>query len=363
MLPPHAEVEPQEEDLLPLLLESRMRWPAYAAELEVATGRDLDYRTDGALIVALDRDNAEELRFRMQLMEDLGLPVEWMSGRAARRLEPHLARGVTAAIHSPDDHHVDHRAVALALIDALRAAGGTLREHTSAVGLEIVGGRAVGLQVAPSGGEVAAQSDPDRTELLPGSRSRGPSARRAPDLDRAELLRAEAVVLAAGAWSGELPGLPDEACPPVRPLKGQMLALQMDPAAPLIGRMVWTPDCYLVPRSDGRLLLGATVEEMGFDTALTGGAMLELLRGAWESLPGIYDLPVVEAWTGLRPTSRDDAPILGPSALPGLIIATGHHRNGILLAPLTGDLVADLLVKGTWPALAQPFGPERFAPR
>jgi glycine oxidase len=338
MLPPHAEVEPQEDALLPLLLESRRRWPAFAAELGAATDADLDYRTDGALIVALDRDDAEGLRFRMQLMSDLGLPVEWLGGRAARRLEPHLARGVTAAIHSPDDHHVDHRAVARALIVAVRQAGGTLREHTTVVGLEHAGGRVAGVWVAPT--------------------REGPRV----EEDRArELLPAEAVVLAAGAWSAGLAGLPEDVRPPVRPVKGQMLALQMVPAAPLIQRMVWAPDCYIVPRSDGRLLLGASVEEQGFDTTLTAGAIFDLLRGAWEALPGIYDLPLIETWAGLRPTSRDDAPILGECTLPGLIMATGHHRNGILLTPITADLVAGLILRGEWPDLARPFGMARFA--
>lgn len=360
MLPPHVEVEPQEDALLPLLLAGRARWPSFAAELAGAADASLDYRTDGALLVALDRDDAEALRFRLGLMRDLGLPVEWLTGRAARRLEPHLARGVVAAIHSPQDHHVDNRAVADALIRALRAAGGVLREHTPAIGVETAGGRVVGVRVAVGGHDSRSHGgdggDVDRDVAwdrdLHGVR----------DVDRdTELLPCETVVLAAGAWSAEIPGLPADVRPPVRPVKGQMLALAMDPAAPLIKRMVWAPDAYLVPRGDGRLLVGATVEEQGFDTTLTGGALLDLLRGAWEALPGVYDLGFVEAWAGLRPTSRDDAPILGASTLPGLVLATGHHRNGILLAPITADLVSGLILEGRWPALAQPFGPERFA--
>jgi glycine oxidase len=140
-----------------------------------------------------------------------------------------------------------------------------------------------------------------------------------------------------------------------------MLAVQMDRAAPLATRVVWGPDVYLVPRADGRLLVGATVEEMGFDTTLTAGGMFELLRAAWETLPGTYDLPLVETWCGLRPASRDDAPILGETEVEGLILATGHHRNGILLTPITALAVSRLILEGTTPASIAPFSLARFA--
>ena len=134
----------------------------------------------------------------------------------------------------------------------------------------------------------------------------------------------------------------------------------MPRGAPLLDHVVWGPAIYLVPRSDGRLLIGATVEEMGFDASLTAGGMMDLLREAWETLPGIYDLPVVESWVGFRPASPDDAPILGPTALDGLVMATGHHRNGILLAPLTARTVADCVLSGETPASIAGFGLDRF---
>ncbi|MFQ5954809.1 MAG: glycine oxidase ThiO [Kiloniellales bacterium] len=325
MLAPRAEAEPAEERLIRLVLEGHALWPEFVAELEAASGIEVDYRSEGTIVVALDRDDAERLRFQYDFQQGLGLETEWLSGYAARECEPHLAREVTAAILSPHDHQVDNRKVALALRAALVRAGGTLKEHTEVTEVVVAGGRVSGV--------------------------------RAGDAE----LGSDTVVVAAGAWSRDLPGLPAEVRPPVRPVKGQTLALMMDRAAPLIERVVWGPNVYLVPRRDGRLICGATVEEAGFDTSLTGGGLMDVLRHAWEVVPGIYDLPLVESWAGLRPTSRDDAPILGQSSVPGLVFATGHHRNGILLGPLTAQAVGELILSGEMPAYARPFGPGRFA--
>jgi glycine oxidase len=172
---------------------------------------------------------------------------------------------------------------------------------------------------------------------------------------------ADVVVLAAGAWSRNIAGLPPELRPPVRPIKGQMLALSMDPAAPLLTHVVWAPGAYLVPRRDGRLLVGATVEEKGYDVSLTAGGMLALLEAAWRAVPAIEELPIAEMWVGHRPGSRDDAPILGPGPLDGLVYATGHHRNGILLTPVTADAMARLVLDGVAEPSILPFGIERFA--
>jgi glycine oxidase len=170
----------------------------------------------------------------------------------------------------------------------------------------------------------------------------------------------DVVIVAAGAWSALAPGLPTIARPPVRPVKGQMLKLAMDPAAPLITRTLWTQKAYIVPRVDGALLVGATTEERGFDATLTAGGMLSLLESVWRVLPGVEELPLIESWAGFRPGSRDDAPILGANAIKGLILATGHHRNGILLTPITADTIADLVLTGrTDPAIAE-FSLARF---
>ena len=171
---------------------------------------------------------------------------------------------------------------------------------------------------------------------------------------------ADTTVLAAGAWSRAIPGLPDLARPPVRPVKGQMAALRMDPDEPLLRHVVWTPSVYLVPRRDGRLVIGATVEERGFNTDLTAGGVMSLIEGAWRTLPGIEELPIDELWVGFRPGSRDDAPILGPSGLDGLVLATGHHRNGILLTPVTADAISDHILTGRTAEVIRPFGLDRF---
>jgi len=327
MLAPHIEAEPGEERLLPLLLEGHAMWADFARELEAASGLSIDYRTEGTLVVALDRDDAERLRFQYDFQHGLGLPVAWLSGREARRCEPALAPGITAAIHSALDHQVDNRQVVLALREAFERSGGVLREQAEVDQVVIVDGRVAGVQVGEA------------------------------------LIAADVVVVAAGAWSRTIGGIPDAIRPPVRPVKGQMLAVRMPPADPLLRHVVWGPRGYLVPRSDGRLLIGATVEEQGFDTSLTAGGIMDLLRAAWETLPGVYDLPVAEMWAGLRPTSRDDAPILGPTDIAGLVMATGHARNGILLAPLTAQTIGDFILTGRLAASVQAFTLARFLDR
>jgi glycine oxidase len=324
MLAVNGEAEPGEEKLLPLLKASQALWPDFAAELEAASDRSVNYRRDGALAVALDRDEEERLKFLYDYQRSQGLPVEWLPGSEVRRLEPHLSGRVLAGVFSAEDHQVDNRLAVAALREAFLRAGGVLRENAPVAGIVVENGRATGI-------------------LTDGERH-----------------LADTVVLAAGAWSRNLPGLPEAARPPVRPVKGQMLALDMPADRPLVTHVVVRPDVYLVPRNDGRLLVGATAEEMNFDTRLTAGGLYELLRHAWEVLPGIYDLPVAEAWAGLRPTSRDDAPILGPGPLPGLVYATGHHRNGILLAPITAEVVANYILTGKLAEEARPFTMERF---
>lgn len=324
MLAAGVETEPGEERLLELTLHSQRLWPDFARELETVAGMAVGYRGEGTLVVAPTRDEAEQLRFNFDFQRGLGIELEWLTGAEASRREPHLKPGVAGAVLSPNDHQVDNRLLCRALKAAFSRAGGHLRENTEVTGLDMAAGRARGVILG------------------------------------AERVAADVVVLAAGPWSRELAGLPEAARPPVRPVKGQMLALAMDPAAPLIEHVVWAPKSYLVPRNDGRLLIGATVEEKGFDARMTAGGVLAILEAAWRVLPGIEELPIVETWAGFRPTSRDDAPILGPTAVDGLVLATGHHRNGILLAPVTADAVASYILTGEMMAAAAPFGIERF---
>ena len=325
MLAAQIEAEPGEESLLPLMVESRDLWPEFARDLEAASGMGVDLRTEGTMAVALDRDEAEQLAFTFDFHRSLGMQMEWLEGSAARALEPYLSPHVMAAVLSPRDHQVDNRKVAIALKRALVAAGGALLEHCEVTEILTTAGRAAGVRA--------------------GGRE----------------FPAETVVLAAGAWSRGIKGLPEDSRPPVRPVKGQMLSLQMPPAAPLLSRVVWGNGAYLVPRLDGTLLVGATVEEQSFDTTMTAGGVHELLRRARAALPGIDELAIAEMWAGLRPTSRDDAPLLGPAALDGLVIATGHHRSGILLAPVTARAIAGYILEGRMADSLIPFAPSRFA--
>jgi len=327
MLAAAAEAEPGESDLVALGRQSQTLWPDFAEAVKAASGVDPHYRNEGLLIAALTRDEAEKLRFDHDFLRARGLPVSWLSAAELRQREPHLSRNAVAGLSSPEDHQVDNRRLVTALHGAAVAAGATVREHTPVTAIETSAGRATGVVV---GGESHA---------------------------------ADIVVLAAGAWSRDLPGLPEAVRPPVRPIKGQMLALRMDPAAPLLRHVLWAPTAYLVPRRDGRLLVGGTVEERGFDESLTAGGVYALLEAAWRAIPAVEDLPIDEFWVGFRPGSRDDAPILGPSALDGLWLATGHHRNGILLAPLTAAAIsADILGQPPVADLS-PFTPARFAAR
>jgi glycine oxidase len=325
MLAANVETEPGEEPLLALTLESQRMWPDFARELEASSGISVGYRDEGTLVVALTRDDAAQLRHSFEFQKGLGLDIHWLSGAEARQREPHLKPGVAAAVWSPGDHQVENRAVAMALAEAVRQAGVNLCELRAVREIDIEGGRVRGVVAGR-------EYDP-----------------------------ADIVILAAGAWSREIGGIPAANLPPVRPIKGQMLALKMNPAAPVLRHVLWAPrGIYLVPRQNGRLIVGATVEEKGFDESLTAGGLLALLDGAWRALPTIEELPIAETWVGFRPGSRDDAPMLGPSGVDGLVVATGHHRNGILLTPVTAAIVSDYILTGHLPDSALPFSPLRF---
>lgn len=326
MLAAGVEIEPGEAQLYRLTRHSQRLWPDFAAELEAASGQSLGYRDEGTLVVARSADDLRRLERSARLQEGLGVRLERLRPVELRRYEPALTASLAGGLYSPDDHQVENRALAPALAAALRRAGGLLREGTPVAALEQRGGSVAGLRLA-SGEQVAA----------------------------------DAVVLAAGPWIGELAGLPANCRPPVRPVKGQMLALRMDPARPLLRHVLWGPGVYLVPRLDGRLLIGATVEERGFDESITAGGLLTLLEAAWRVLPGVEELPLAETWVGFRPTSRDDAPILGATPLPGLFLAGGQHRNGILLLPVMAEAVAASVLGRALPEAAEDFTLARFA--
>ncbi|WP_406351527.1 glycine oxidase ThiO [Streptomyces sp. NBC_00658] len=331
MLAAVTELHYGEQTLLGLNLASADRYPDFVAELTEATGQDLGYRRCGTLAVALDADDRAHLRELHALQRQSGLDSEWLSGRECRRLEPMLAPGVRGGLRVDGDHQVDPRRLAKALVTACEWAG-VVFHRTWAERLTVVRDRAAGVVTA------------DGTELS-----------------------AEQVVLAAGSLSGRLAGVPEAVLPPVRPVKGQVLRLTVPkPYAPFLSRTVRAvvrgSHVYLVPRENGELVVGATNEELGWDTTVTAGGVYELLRDAHELVPGITELPLTETRAGLRPGSPDNAPLLGPTELDGLLLATGHYRNGVLLTPVTGDAMAHALATGELPEVARPFTPKRFSP-
>jgi glycine oxidase len=310
MLAPVAEIEFGEagQAALELGLRSATLWPEFAAELERCSGAEVGLRRTGTLVLARDEDEARELERQIAFRESLGLRTTRLRGSDARALEPGLAPTVRLALEAPDDHSVDPRLVLAALRRACEVTEVRLREHAP---VALIDGD--GMRVTAVG------------------------------LEGGELVAARQVVIAAGPWSGGLEGLPARARVPVRPVKGQLLRLR-DPAGPgLLERVVRFEGGYLVPRADGRYVLGATVEERGFERHATAGGVYELLRHAHELVPGVSELQIEELCVGLRPGTPDNLPVLGPSAIEGLMWATGHYRNGILLAPLTAELVAGAL--------------------
>ncbi|MFI6531181.1 glycine oxidase ThiO [Nonomuraea sp. NPDC050547] len=352
MLAPVSEVTFTEEPLLRLGAASLARWPGFAAELTADAGLAagaLDYRADGTLDVAFGADDLAVLEETAGFMEKLGLRVERLSGRECRRLEPMLAPSVRGGLLAPDDAWVDPRRVAGALLAALERLGVPIvraRVRELLRGDEGVQGVRLSPGDTGDGAHREAGGGPYRQE-------RGEPYREEHGGPFREELRAERVVLAAGAWSGSLAPVP------VRPVKGQILRLRSP--EPLLGRCVRGTvhglPVYLVPRGDGELVVGATQEELGFDTRVTAGGVYELLRDARELVPGVTELELAEVVAGLRPGTPDNLPLVGPGGERGLLLASGHHRGGVLLAPLTAAVLM-----GEERELSSLCSPARFAP-
>jgi glycine oxidase len=322
MLAPVTEAGYREEPLLRLGLDSLARWPAFAAELEAAAGTPVGLRTAGTVVVGFDEDDVRELDALHAFQRELGLAAHRLTPREARRREPALAPRVRGGLLVEGDHSVDGRAVHAALLAAAEAAGVVLvRDRVAEVVTD--GGRAGGLRLA--------------SRVLPADR----------------------VVLALGARSGQLPGVPPL---PVRPVKGQVLRLAG--AAGLlegtVRALVRGRQVYLVPYGGDRLVVGATSEDRGFDARVTAGGVHDLLHDAIDVVPEVGELELTETLARWRPGTPDNAPLLGPSSLPGLVLATGHHRNGVLLTPVTAEATAELLATGALPEVAAPFTADRF---
>jgi glycine oxidase len=342
MLAPVSELSYGERDLLAMMLASGALWPDFVAEVEAASGVDTGFRTTGALHVALDRDEAGELRRRHELQQELGLEAEWLTPTRCRDLEPGLTPTFVGGILAGGEASVDPRALARALAAALREAGGELRTGTEVVDGLWDGERLVGVRTAPS------QTQPHVLSNPVGDKGHGVD------------VRADTVVLCNGAWSGQTSWLPAEARPKVRPVKGEVIELRPREGEPAPAeRIIASERIYLVPRTDGRLIAGATQEERGFDTTVTAGGVHELLREAYRVLPDVAEMELIGMVAGLRPGTPDNLPIVGGGAIDGLVLATGHFRNGIMLAPITADAIAATLAGEPVPTSMTPADPAR----
>ncbi|SIO86304.1 Glycine oxidase ThiO [Nocardiopsis sp. JB363] len=329
MLTPATEAVFGEEELMGLGVRSARMYDSFVTEVEAAAGMSVGHHRTGTLLVAFDRDDLAVLDELHALQRRLGIATERLSSRECRRLEPHLAPSVRGGVLASDDHSVDPRRLLRALARAAERSGAR--------------------EVAGSVTEVSSPG-PDGARL--GVR-----------LADGTVLPAHQVVLATGCW-GDRITLPAPVLPPIRPVKGQLLRARVrDGEPPLVERtvrgLVRGFPVYLVPRADGEVIVGATQEELGHDTALTAGGLWQVLRDARELVPGITELEITETCAGLRPGSPDNEPLLGPTRVPGLHLAVGHFRHGVLLAPVTGEVMVEALTTGVLPEYARRFAADR----
>jgi len=306
MLVPQAEADAQ-DDFFDLTCQSRELYPSFAAALHEETGIDVEFDTTGTLYLALNKHDQEEIEARYEWQTRAGLRVELLTATAARELEPCISESTVGALLFPNDIQIENRRLLTALANSVNKLGVTIVTQTSVDSLIINASRVAGVQT--SRGEISCS----------------------------------AAVIAAGTWSGFIRSSSPCPIPQIEPVRGQMVCLEAKPQ--LTRHVIYSPRGYIVPRQDGRLLAGSTSERAGFAKCVTAGGISTILRNALEISPAIADLPVVDTWAGLRPRAADGLPVLGPCGeIDGLFYATGHYRNGILLAPLTGELISEAIV-------------------
>ena len=318
MLLPQVEADGH-DDFFALACRSRDLYPSLAIELRDETGVDIELDTTGTLYLALNEHDYEDIEQRYQWQTRAGLAVELLTSSAAREVEPCISEATFGALRFPNDIQVENRRLITALANSVNALGVTTFTETTVEKLVTEGHRITGVQT-----------------------SRGAISYRT-------------VVLAAGTWSSFI--CPN---PTITPVRGQMVCLESKPQ--LTKHVIFSPRGYLVPRHDGRLLAGSTSENAGFAKRVTGGGIATILCHALEISPAVANLPIADMWAGLRPRAADGLPVLGPCGeIDGLFYATGHYRNGILLAPLTAELISEAVVAGTTSPLLAPFSPDRFS--
>ncbi len=322
MLAPHCEFD--EPDPYFILCRAGLeRYAGFVESLREETGRPIDYNATGMIYPALSGGEQARLETRYERHRRNGVSVEKLTIREARRLEPNLSNRIRMALRYPNDHQVENRDVVTALAQSVRLCGGVIYEGVTARKIVLDGNRVAGV---------------DTTEGL---------------------WNTPTVVNAMGCRARYLEGIAAVHRIPIRPVRGQILALRTGAATPF-KHTIYTGGVYLVPRSDGRLIIGATVEEAGFRDEVTLGGVMQLFRSALELGPGLKSWPLDSTWSGLRPVARDGWPVIGAMGTPGLYAASGHGRNGILLAPLTGDLIAEAILHDRVPPIMRPFLPDRF---
>lgn len=314
--------EPATEPFARMAIASRDIYPEFCVELRELTGVDPEYRSEGTLMPLLSE---EEERWAADLTgsADDSVPLTKLTRGEVLSLEPSIAPEVHSGLLVPGDHQVNNRMLLQALLKAVESLGARIQRYTPVRALRV-----------RSNGELLVESD--STHYTGGT-----------------------VVLSAGCWSHLIEMEDPSLRPPTRPVKGQMVALQMEPAR-LLTHNVHSPRCYLVPRLGGRVEVGSTVEEVGFNKRVTSGAVEKLLHAALSVLPALQDCSLIETWAGLRPGSPDQHPIVGLTSVEGLLMATGNYRSGLLMAPITAKLVTELIMTGRTPALLEPFSPSRF---
>jgi glycine oxidase len=332
MLAPQAEADSADE-FFQFCRQSRDLYPNFAAQLLAETGIDIQLETVGTLYLALNEEDAEDLSRRYSWQSAAGMAVERLSAADARKLEPSISESVRMALRFPLDTQVENRLLIKALVASVQNRGVQLAAGAAVSAIRISRGRVTGLET--SEGFVATGQ----------------------------------VVVAAGAWSSLLNTAgdereisPDSALPVlgIEPVRGQMLCFETEAA--LFNHVIYSPRGYIVPRRDGRLLAGSTTEHVGFDKRISDEGKQSIRRAALEISPRIESLPLKESWAGLRPRAADGLPAIGPYAeIEGLFYATGHYRNGILLAPLTGERIAEAVVDGVTSSILGAFSPNRFA--
>jgi glycine oxidase len=306
--------------LVPLGKASMSLYPQFVARVEEISGQEVGFRAKGTVEALFSRDAARELSTHVALHHGWGLRAEAISAVDARELEPALSPEVEAAVLRPDEASVDNRALTQAVLAAARKSGAEIFAHREVRGIWREKQRCAGL------------------------------------LFENERVSANWTIIAAGSFSASIAGVDTYA--PVRPAKGQMVSLRAERLK--IERVLWSDKIYLVPRNDGRILAGATVEYVGFDRKVTAGALAKVLSGALELAPDLAQARVEETWAGLRPDSPDHLPILGPADIDGLMIATGHFRSGILLTPITARLIREWITEQRVSVDWERFSPLRF---